>query len=205
MTYDSSSLTSVRPVESLVCVLTADGTPYQSLVEAFLVLPRFIFFLLYMFLNLTCNSFLVVRLLTLIVASLSTLIHVLFKIVALTRCLVLAPDAMMASRSLTGFVFPMLRPPPVSRPLLPPLLALFNSGIIVLDIYVVLASHLVHRGVLGSVSVNASLDCLGCRLGKQIYLPYPLCPSVLSISFTLMFGVRLPSRRKGAITIMLSL
>jgi hypothetical protein len=28
--------------------------------------------------------------------------------------------------------------------------------------------YLVHRGVLGSVSEYASLDCLGCRLGKQI-------------------------------------
>jgi hypothetical protein len=49
---------------------------------------------------------------------------------------------MMASGSLTAFVFPPLRLPPVSRPLLPPLLALFSSGIIALDIYVVLASRL---------------------------------------------------------------
>jgi hypothetical protein len=50
--------------------------------------------------------------------------------------------AMMASGSLSGFAFPPLQPPPVSRPLLSPLLVLFSSGIIVLDIYVVFASRL---------------------------------------------------------------
>jgi hypothetical protein len=56
--------------------------------------------------------------------------------------MVLAPDAMMVSRSLTGFIFHPLRPAPVSQPLLPPLVARFSSGIIVLDIYVVLPSRL---------------------------------------------------------------
>ena len=39
-------------------------------------------------------------------------------------------------------------------------------------------SSLVHRSVLGHVSGNASLDCPSCRLGKQIKLPYPHNESV---------------------------
>jgi hypothetical protein len=65
-----------------------------------------------MFLNLICNSFLVVRSSTLVVASLSILIPVPFKIDAPALCLVLAPAAMMASRSFTGFVFLLM--PPIS-------------------------------------------------------------------------------------------
>jgi hypothetical protein len=69
-------------------------------------------------------------------------IHVLFRIVARALCLVLAPDALMASGSLTGFVFLPMPPTPFLQPMLlhPP--ALFSSGIIVLAIYVVLISHL---------------------------------------------------------------
>uniref|UniRef100_A0ACD5TUK3 Uncharacterized protein n=1 Tax=Avena sativa TaxID=4498 RepID=A0ACD5TUK3_AVESA len=39
-------------------------------------------------------------------------------------------------------------------------------------------SSLVHRGLLGSVSGDGSLHCQGCRLGKQIQLPYPSNASV---------------------------
>jgi hypothetical protein len=117
MTHNSFLLNSVRPVDSPAHVLTADGTPSQSLVEAFLVLPHFMFLLLHMFLSLICSSFLIVRLSTLIVASLSTLIHVLFRIVAPALCLVLALDTMMASGSLTGFVFLLMPPSPVPRQL----------------------------------------------------------------------------------------
>jgi histone deacetylase 1/2 len=39
-------------------------------------------------------------------------------------------------------------------------------------------SSLVHRGLLGSVSGDGSLHCQGCRLGKQIQLPYPTSVSV---------------------------
>jgi histone deacetylase 1/2 len=39
-------------------------------------------------------------------------------------------------------------------------------------------SSLVHRGLLGSVSGDVSLICQGCRLGKQIQLPYPTSASV---------------------------
>ena len=39
-------------------------------------------------------------------------------------------------------------------------------------------SSLVHRGLLGSVSGDVSLQCQGCRLGKQIQLPYPTSASV---------------------------
>ena len=63
-----------------------------------------------MFLDLPCSSFLVVRLLTLVVGSFSTLIHVLFRIVARALCLVLALNALMVSGSLTGFVFLPLPP-----------------------------------------------------------------------------------------------
>jgi hypothetical protein len=113
MTHDSSLLNSVRPVDPPVRVLTADGTPSQLLVEAFLVLPHFMSLLLRTFLSLTCSSFLVVRLSTLVVTSLSTLIPILFRIVALALCLVLAPDAMMASGSLTDFVFLLMSPLPI--------------------------------------------------------------------------------------------
>ena len=47
-------------------------------------------------------------------------------------------------------------------------------------------SSLVHHGVLGSVSGNASSDCLGCRLGKQIQLPYPHSESVSERPFDLI-------------------
>ena len=116
--------------------------PFLLLVEALLALHRLMFPLLLIFLDLLCISFLVVRLLTLVVGSLSTLIHVLFRIIARALCLVLVPDAMMVYGSLTGFVFLPLPPPPVSRPRLPQPPALFSSGIIVLAIYVVLVSRL---------------------------------------------------------------
>ena len=95
-----------------------------------------------MFLDLPCSSYLVVGLLTLVVGSFSTSIHVLFRIVARVLCLVLALDALMVSGSLTGFVFPLLPPPPVSQLMLLYLPALVRSGIIVLAIYVVLVSRL---------------------------------------------------------------
>jgi hypothetical protein len=39
-------------------------------------------------------------------------------------------------------------------------------------------SSLVHHGLLGSVSGDVSLNCQGCRLIKQIQLPYPTSASV---------------------------
>src|SRR3954462_6198293 len=63
-------------------------------------------------------------------------------------------------------------------------------------------SSLVHRGLLGSVSGDGSLHCRGCRLGKQIQLPYPTSAYVSQRpfdEFIPMFGVRLLSLRKGAI------
>jgi histone deacetylase 1/2 len=39
-------------------------------------------------------------------------------------------------------------------------------------------SSLIHRGLLRSVSGDVSLNCQGCRLGKQIQLPYPTSASV---------------------------
>jgi hypothetical protein len=69
-------------------------------------------------------------------------------------------------------------------------------------------SSLVHRGVLGSFSGNASLDCLGCRLGKQIQLPYSHNESMYERPFDLVHSDvwgSAPSRRKGVIATMLSL
>ena len=47
-------------------------------------------------------------------------------------------------------------------------------------------SSLVHRGLLGSVSGDGSLHCQGCRLGKQIQLPYPTSVSVSQRPFDLV-------------------
>jgi hypothetical protein len=47
-------------------------------------------------------------------------------------------------------------------------------------------SSLVHRGLLGSVSGDVSLNCQGCRLGKQIQLPYPTSASVSQRPFNLV-------------------
>ena len=71
-------------------------------------------------------------------------------------------------------------------------------------------SFLVRRGLLGSVSGGVSLDCQGCRLGKQVQLPYPhsdmtLYLIVLSTLFTLMSGVQLHLPRNGVIATILSL
>ena len=45
-------------------------------------------------------------------------------------------------------------------------------------------SALVRRGVLGNVSSGVSLDqCQGCKLGKQIQLPYPSSGSVFGFIF----------------------
>ena len=53
-------------------------------------------------------------------------------------------------------------------------------------------SSLVGSGVLGSVSGDTALNCLGYKLGKQLQLPYPSsesCPRDLLILFILMYGV----------------
>ena len=47
-------------------------------------------------------------------------------------------------------------------------------------------SSLVRRGLLGSVSGDVSLDCQGCKLGKQIQLPYPHSESVSQRPFDLV-------------------
>ena len=56
-------------------------------------------------------------------------------------------------------------------------------------------STLVGSGVLGPISGDAALHCTGCKLGKQLQLPFPLLilfHGALLISFTLMYGGLLP-------------
>jgi hypothetical protein len=47
-------------------------------------------------------------------------------------------------------------------------------------------SSLVHCGLLGSISRDVSLNCQGCKLGKQIQLPYPTSASVSHRPFDLV-------------------
>jgi len=47
-------------------------------------------------------------------------------------------------------------------------------------------STLVGSGVLGPVSGDAALHCTGCKLGKQLQLPYPSSDSVSQCPFDLI-------------------
>jgi hypothetical protein len=67
-------------------------------------------------------------------------------------------------------------------------------------------STLIKSGCLCHTSVESSLHCKGCKLGKQIQLPYFSSDSHSAnplILFTVMFGVLLLLFQKVAINIML--
>ena len=49
-----------------------------------------------------------------------------------------------------------------------------------------LLSNLVKQGVLGKVSIDPSFECTGCKLGKQIQLPYPTSSSRTEHPFDLV-------------------
>jgi hypothetical protein len=69
-------------------------------------------------------------------------------------------------------------------------------------------SSLVTSGVLGKVTGDTSLRCMGCRLGKQILLPYSTSQTVSTRPFDLIqsdvWGPA-PFFRRGIIVTMLSL
>ena len=69
-------------------------------------------------------------------------------------------------------------------------------------------SSLVRRGLLGSVSSGVSLDRQGCRLGKQVQLPYPHSDTMSQRPFDLVHSDvwgSAPFASKGAIATILSL
>jgi hypothetical protein len=120
ITYDSSSLSVIRPPDSHVHVLTVDGTSLSVDSRGTLALRLFMFLLLLMYVLDPRSSFQVVRLLTLVVGSFSTVTLVLIRTITQMHDLSLALDAITprSSRRLIGFTFPLLTPPPVSLPLL---------------------------------------------------------------------------------------
>ena len=143
MTPDSSTLSSTRPLDSPVHVLTADGTSLPVTgrgtlstssvhVPDVVHVPRLTMQLISggQIVDSGCRVIL-------------DFDYVQFWTVTLVLFLVLALGVvtLRVSGSLTGFTFHLLPPQPVSPPLLPCLPALFKSGIIVWVIYVALVSH----------------------------------------------------------------
>ena len=142
MTYDSSTLTSVRPVESPIRVLTADGTPLPVASRGTLSTSSF-----------HVPSISHVPRLTMQLISGGQIVDSSCRVILdFDSCSIqdrrtgallgVGPRPSEVSGSLTSFVFPPLPPPSVSQPLRLHLPALFSNDIIVLVIYVVLISRL---------------------------------------------------------------
>jgi hypothetical protein len=89
--------------------------------------------------------------------------------------------------SLTGFVFLSLRPPVLPSITASSTLLFYQWHYCLGHICGSQLSALLRRGLLGSVSGQESLDhCQGCRLGKQIQLPYHSSESVSQRPFDLV-------------------
>ena len=95
--------------------------------------------------------------------------------------------------SLTGFAFPR----PLWRVPRPPHLPLWLLLLLLAPTFAqwhrrlghlsgLRLSTLVGRGVLGPISGDAALHCMGCKLGKQLQLPYPSSDSVSQRPFDLI-------------------
>ena len=142
MSSHSSTLSSLRSLDSHVHVFTADGTPLSVASRGNLTTPY------------SVPDVAHVPRLTMQLLSGGQIVDSGCRVILdFDSCSVLdrhtgallgaGPDTMTlkVSGSLTGFTFPPLPPPPVFPPLLPCLLALLSSGIIALVTCVALTPH----------------------------------------------------------------
>lgn len=160
--------------------------PFQSTTEALLSLYLFMFHLLLMFLNFSISSF-VVSDCWLVAGSVSTFdtcsimdccTEALYGSSPRTRFLAGPLGAWLASPSLLYHCHQSFHFSCCTKWLL---LAMASSSW-----SVVWLSFLVCCDLLGSISRNLSLDCWGCRVRKQIQLPYPHSEYVSQSPFDLV-------------------